>query len=371
MRRAASTSDRLRRAALATLVGSLALAGGCSREAPARMERLYVFGTLADLEIRGAEEPDAQAALAEVSALLTQRQGEWHAWEPSDLTRINGAIAKGGSAVAPESVIALIERSRPLAEASEGLFDPAIGGLVSAWGFHTSNFPVQAAPPSDAWLQRWRDARPRLADVIVDGDRISSTHPAVQLDFGAIAEGLASETILEELSRHGIRHALVSLGGDIVALGDGDGRPWRVGLQDPFGGALGSVQLDDHEALFSTGNYNKFRESPTGARWPHVLDPRSGRPARGAASVVVLHRDPVLADAAATALFVAGPSGFEHTARRMGVGCALMVTEENEMLVTAAMAARVQLLRRPVSLGAPIDLGPDCGGGAAATKPGR
>lgn len=369
MRRAASTSDRPRRGLAAALAVALGLLAGCGGEPPARMERLYVFGTLADVEIRGADEAASSAALAEVSALLRQRQAEWHAWEPSDLTRINAALAAGETATAPPSVIALIERSRPLATASEGLFDPALGGLVAAWGFHTSSFPVLTAPPSDAWLERWRGNRPRLDQVAVDGDRVSSLNPAVQLDFGAIAEGLAAETILEVLARHGIRHALVGLGGDIVALGDGDGRPWRVGLQDPFGGALGSVALRDHEALFSTGNYSKFRESPTGARWPHLLDPRSGRPARGAASVVVLHPDPVRADAAATALFVAGPSGFEHTARRLGLGCVLMVTEENELLVSTAMAARVELLRNPVSLGPPLALGPDCDAGEPATAP--
>ena len=60
--------------------------------------------------------------------------------------------------------------------------------------------------------------------------------------------------------------------------------------------------------------------------------------------------------------YVAGPAGFEATARRMRLGCALMVTDENEMLVTSAMAARVALDRDPVALGPPIDLGPDCRG---------
>ncbi len=75
---------------------------------------------------------------------------------------------------------------------------------------------------------------------------------------------------------------------------------------------------------------------------------------------MVLHADPLLADAGATALFVAGPAGFERLARRMGLGCALMVTEENEMLVTTAMRARLQLVRDPVPLGPPLDLGPGC-----------
>ncbi len=133
-----------------------------------------------------------------------------------------------------------------------------------------------------------------------------------------------------------------------------------MALRDPFGGILGGVALDGGEALFSTGNYSKFRDSPSGARWSHILDPRTGHPARGSAAVAVLHTDPLLADAGATALFVAGPAGFERLARRMGLACALMVTEENEMLVTVAMRARLELLRDPVPLGQPLDLGPAC-----------
>lgn len=365
---AASTSDvpaRKRRRLAALLV--LTLAAGCSRGPDSRLETLHVFGGVTEIELRGAEPASAQAAIAEISAQLNQRHREWHPWEPSDLTRINAAFAAGQPAQAPDSVIDLVQRAKPLAQASDGLFDPAIGGLIAAWGFHTSNFPVQTPAPRPEALALWRRQRPRIADVAVDGNRLSSSNPRVQLDFGALAEGVAGELILDTLRRHGVRHALVSLGGDVVALGDGDGRPWQVGIRDPFGGVLGGVELGDGEALFSTGNYNKFRASPSGARWGHILDPRTGYPARGAAAVVVLHPDPVLADAAATALFVAGPAGFERTARNLGVHCALMVTEENEMLVTVAMRSRLQLLRDPVPLGAPLELGASCGDGESGT----
>lgn len=336
------------------------LAAGCTRGPEPRFETLHVFGTTTEIELRGADPARAQAALAEISAQLNQRHLEWHAWEPSDLTRINAAFAAGESAPAPASVIDLVERAKPLSEASDGLFDPAIGGLIEAWGFHTSTFPVQSPQPSAEKLAAWRRQRPRIGDVSVADGRLSSRNPSAQLDFGALAEGVAAELMLATLRRHGVSQALVSLGGDVVALGDGGGRAWQVGIRDPFGGVLGGVVLGDGEALFSTGNYNKFRASASGARYPHILDPRTGYPARGAAAVVVLHPDPARADAAATALFVAGPSGFEHIARRMGLGCALMVTEENEMLLTAAMKARLELLRDPVPLGEPLDLGPGC-----------
>jgi thiamine biosynthesis lipoprotein len=360
MPRAASTSEPTRRRLARYLALALLALAACTPGSTSRTEELHVFGSITTIELRDAGEEQADAALAEAAALLNQLEREWHAWEPSDLTRINAALAAGESARAPASVLALIARAGPLAEATDGLLDPAVGGLVAAWGFHTSSFPVHSPAPSDRTLAEWRAARPRLSDLSIDGDRLSSRNRQVQLDFGAIAEGAAAEAVIAVFRRHGIRHALVNLGGDVVALGDGDGRPWQVGIRDPFGGVLGGVALADGEGLFSTGNYNKFRESPSGARWGHILDPRTGHPARGTAAAVVLHPDPILADAGATALYVAGPSGFETLARRLGLGCALMVTDENEMLVTVAMKSRLELVREPVALGAAVDLGGNC-----------
>lgn len=357
MPRAASTSEpRARRRRLAALL--LACLAAC---APGeRVETLHVFGSLAEIRLRGADPDEAQAALVELSAALNQRHREWHAWEPSDVTRINAAFAAGEPAEAPPSVIDLVERAKPLSLASGGLFDPAIGGLIEAWGFHTSQFPILSPPPGDDALRDWLAHRPRITGVRVEGTRLRADNPRTQLDFGAMAEGVAAGMVLDILHRHGVHDALVNLGGDVVAAVGEGGRPWRVELRDPFGGVLGGVELGDGEALFSTGNYNKFRVSQAGARQGHILDPRTAQPARGAAAAVVLHPDPVLADAAASALFVAGPSGFADLARRMGLGCALMVTDENEILVTTAMKARVVLLRDPVPLGAPVDLGPSC-----------
>lgn len=340
------------------------LPGACDVAPDTRTAELNVFGATAALQLRDTDPTIAQAALADASAELARLHREWHPWEASELTRLNEALAAGRSADAPPSLLALIERSRPLSAESGSLFDPAVGGLVSAWGFHTSVFPVVSPAPGRERIDAWRASRPRIADVVVEGTRVSTRNRAVQLDFGAITEGLAAESVVTILRRHGVEHALVNLGGDIAVIGDGGARPWRVALRDPFGGVLGAISLADGEALFTTGNYNRFRTSPSGTRWAHILDPRTGYPARGTAAVMVLHADPVRADAGATALYVAGPSGFEAIARSMRLGCALMVTDENELLVTTAMAARVALDRDPVALGPPIDLGPDCGGPA-------
>ena len=76
--------------------------------------------------------------------------------------------------------------------------------------------------------------------------------------------------------------------------------------------------------------------------------------------MVVLHRDPVMADAASSALMAAGPGNFGKLVKRMKLACAMMVTEENELLITTQMKKRVVFFRDPVPLGQPIANGDSC-----------
>jgi thiamine biosynthesis lipoprotein len=343
----------MRAGRLVAALAVVALAACHSAPEPYRVT-LLVFGGEATLEIRGVPREQAASAAASVSERLQRYGRDWHAWEDGALVDINAALARGEAAPAPASIRDLVTRSQALSDRSGGFFDPAVGGLIRLWGFHTSEFPVATPAPSEAQIEAWLATRPHIREVRVEGETLVSSNPAVQLDFGAIAEGVAAEETARLLADHGVRDALLSLGGDLYALGRADGEPWRVGIRDPYGGVFARVDLVGPEALFSSGSYNKFREAPTGARWPHVLDPRIGRPVRGTSAVAVIHRDPVLADIAATALMVGGPARFAELVQRLGLHCALLLTEENEMMITAAMDARVQLLREPVRLGAPL-----------------
>lgn len=347
---------------MAVRLPALALAlllAACSRQDTAR-ETLSVFGQTAEIELRGSDPANNRAALAAASEHLAALHREWHAWQPSPLTAINEAIAAGEDAPAPPSILELIARSRPLVQAGDGLFDPSIGSLVALWGFHSDAYPITTPAPDAATIAQWLASRPRFDDVYVENGRVGSRNPAVQLDFGAIGNGLALEQLSRQLSHFGIRHALIRLGSDLLALGDAGGRPWVTTVSDPFGGILAEIDLGDGEALLASGNYRRFRDDPDGGRWPHVLDPRTGYPTRGTALVAVIHPDPVLADAASTMLMIGGPAQFAVLAERLGLGCALMLTEENELLLTAAMQPRLRLRRNPVALGAPVETGRRC-----------
>jgi thiamine biosynthesis lipoprotein len=349
------------RAKVASVLACAGLLVACTPEPVQRSETLLVFGSESEFRFVDAPDPQIDAALGEIAELLSGLHSEWHAWEAGPLSAINEAIAIGSAAPATDSIQRLITRAQAASAGTDQLFDPAAGGLVALWGFHTSSFPVTQTAPSAEAIRAWVEAAPTMADVRVEGGLVFSRNRRVKLDFGGMAEGMAVEMMLEVLQRHALVDVLITMGGDIYALGDAGGRPWKVAVRDPYGGVLGTVQLEDGEALFSSGNYNKFRESPDGGRWPHILDPRTGYPVRGTAAVAVLHSDPVLADVASTALFIAGPAKFESMAKRLEVRCALMLTDENELMITSAMDARIVLQRQPVRLGPSIGELGSCG----------
>ena len=320
-----------------------------------------MFGSTAELQLPArTDEGRRTEALRALGTHWQQRERDWHVWDPSALTSFNDALAAQGEAVAPPELQGLITRSRPLVRRSAQAFDPGVGRLVAAWGFHTSTYPIRTPPPDGAVLADWAANPDSLDDLHCNARwRCTSTAPALRLDFNAMAEGLALEEGAAALRTIGVEHALMNLGGDVLALGDNHGASWRVGLDDGEGGVLGGVPLRNGEAFMSSGRYAKYRESPEGERWPHVLDARSGRPATGARLSAVLHPDAVVADAGATALLVAGADGFERTVRDMDLGCALLVDAEGRAWITAGMARRFEWQRDLPEAGR-IDLGEAC-----------
>lgn len=346
-----------------SLAGSLfVLLLGCSPTPRVWQQELLVFGSTTQLSIADASADAVAVSTAEVARRMTLRNGEWHAWKPSDLTRINAAFAAGRSAPAPVSVRALIQRSQSLSLAVDGAFNPAIGGMIAAWGFHSSDYPIRSAPPAAVEIEQWLREKPSMADVVIHPDgSVSSANRAVQLDFGAIAEGAAAQEIQNILAQHGIHNALITMGGDVLAAGSNHGDAWRVGILDPRGGVFAGILLGDGEALFSSGDYAKYRaETEDGARLPHIINPLTGHPARGTASASVLYRDPVVADVAATTLMVVGHAGFETTLRALGIRCAMLLSDDDTLYITTAMRARIEILRQPTQQAAMLDLGDRC-----------
>lgn len=339
------------------LLPILILAGlvGCDRADPVSNHQFLAFGTLIDLSLIGVNQSRATAVADLIERDFATMHRAWHAWEPGPLQRTNKLLAEQVTFAGPPSVLALLKRSQQLAEASDHLFNPAIGRLVRLWGFHSQEI-VCREPPADALIQELVALNPRLSDIKIDGIRLRSSNPAVQLDFGAIGKGFGLEVAIEHLRELGIDNAQIRAGGDLRVIGSRDGHPWRVTIRSPTrGGVFGFVEITGDLSVFTTGSHERSFTWDH-KDYHHIIDPRTGYPAHGLASVTVMHADATTADAAATALFVAGPAQWQKIAKQMGIRYVLLVDDNGVVHMTPGMHERVQLLEkgRKVMISEPI-----------------
>ena len=318
----------------------LALLAACQRDQE-RIAEIFVFGTIVEVKLWGASDEQAGRAMADLQQMFQGMQRDWHAWEPGRLTDINQAFAAGRPAQADAGIVEMIRRSQVIEKASGGRFNPAIGGLIGLWGFHTSDFPVIGPPPSQEQIDQIMGHKPSSLDIHIDGLQVTSDNPYVQLDFGGIAKGYAVDLAIGHLRQLGITSAIVNAGGDLRVMGHHGDRPWRVAIRKPGGGVIGAVEVQGDEALFTSGNYERFRQDQE-KRYPHILDPHSGWPVQGVASVTVISNVGIVADAAATALVVAGLADWPAVAQALGLDQVLVVDESGSVYLTPQIEHRVR-----------------------------
>jgi thiamine biosynthesis lipoprotein len=333
------------RAAARRLITLLLVAGlAACNPPPLHQQQAYVFGTLVEVSIYGAPEAQAREAAAAVLARFDALHRDLHAWQPSALSRLNASLARGERAQVSPELADMLRDAQALAAQSDELFNPAIGGLIALWGFQ-ADAPQQKVPDDDA-VADWVARRPRMADLVIDGETVSSRNPAVQLDLGGYAKGRALDDAVAILKQHGIAHALVNIGGNVIALGRHGERAWRVGIQHPrTPGTLATLDLHDGEAVGTSGDYQRFFEVD-GRRYCHLIDPRSGRPASAMQSVTVLVRGEhagTRSDALSKPLFIDGPAQLAEHAARLGVREYLAVDAAGGMHVSPDMEGRVAL----------------------------
>ena len=254
----------------------------------------------------------------DLAAAVDQVDQQMSPWKPdSDLMRVNRAPVDAWVAV-PAELMEVLVCALEVNRQSAGAFDPCVGGLVNAWGFGAAC----DAPDANA-IRIARQSKPLAAHACLELDsnagKVRKLTP-LQMDLCGIAKGYAVDRMAHVLQEHGVRHALAALDGELRAVGGQSGRlAWSVALESPElerRAARGVIELEDL-AVATSGDYRHFMEVG-GARLAHTMDPRRWAPVNnGVASVTVLARTCMQADAWATALLVAGPGEGLAMAQRM------------------------------------------------------
>ena len=249
---------------------------------------------------------DRQAGLQRLEVLLQaieQTERQISTWLPrSDLSRINDLPPTARFELEP-GLCSTLQRLAYWHAQTGGAFDPAVGALVQAWGLRGTG-----AWPDDAALARTRPSTGfDRFDLDVTSCTIARTAAGVTIDAGGFGKGEALHRARVAAGSGGAAW-MVNLGGQVAV---GGGRPpdgaWTVGVAHPSrrNERLVSLELTDGSLAVSGGSERDLRVD--GRRVGHVIDPRTGYPARFDGSVVVWHAEALVADVLSTALYVMGP----------------------------------------------------------------
>lgn len=313
-----------------------------------RPERVEQVAVLMDTPVRVVVYgPGAGAATAAEAAIneIARLEDLWHPGRPeSDVAKVNAAAGRSPVKVSPET-LDLAERALAVAELSDGAFDPTVGPLVLAWGFGQSAHRVPSAAEREAAqaLVSWRWLQVDRA-----GGTLYLTKPGMVLDLGAVAKGYAAGRIRSFLSDRGVESALIQLGGSVALLGKRpEGGKWQVAVQHPRRADqfLAVLPLDGG-FVDTAGDYQRFFEHD-GVRYHHILNPATGRPAEGLASVTVIAPRGEQADAYATTALVLGMDrGYAFLTRQPGIE-AILVSTDGRARLTPGLAGRVEVKVHP------------------------
>jgi thiamine biosynthesis lipoprotein len=207
------------------------------------------------------------------------------------LSQIN---AHSGPVTCDEETLALLDRAALLHAHSGGLFDITSGVLRRVWNFKAARVPETAAVQALLPLIG-------MDGVIRDGNKVWLRTPGMELDFGGFGKEYAADCAAQVLASAGVRHGYVNLAGDMRVLGPRpDGTPWSIGIRHPRDKErlLASIPVSSG-ALATSGDYERCFEQD-GQRYCHILNPRTGRPARTWQSVSVLAPSALIAGAFTT-----------------------------------------------------------------------
>lgn len=193
------------------------------------------------------------------------------------------------------------------AELSDGYFDPTVGPLVQAWGFHFKE-GMEMTPEIVDSLKKLVDYR----KVKIENNKVVKGNPNMTLDFNAVAQGYTTDMIGDYLLSKNVNNFLVDVGGEILARGcKPNGELWKVGIEKPAENKDSErivqeiVELDNR-SIVTSGNYRKYVERG-GKRYSHSLNPKTGYPAENKLlSATIIADNTAWADCLASICMVVG-----------------------------------------------------------------
>jgi len=293
-----------------------------------------LMGTIWALTLVGGSDADAKAAAARAFDEVARLEALLSEWQPdSEISRVNAAAGVAPVKIGPE-LLDCIRASLEIARWSDGAFDISWAGLRGLWDFSADSSHIPPTPARvKALLPLWN-----YRNIVLDesASTLLLKRKGMQIGLGGVAKGYALDRAGELLQQAGFDNYLMYAGGQVLTHGRKGGRPWRVGIQHPREARhFAYVEIEDG-SLATSGDY-EHAYLHEGRKYHHIIDPKSGFPSDKSASVTLVAKTALWADAVDTAVFIMGPRrGLEALRTAPGGPFAAAVVDPALRLFTSA-----------------------------------
>jgi len=290
---------------------------------------LKLMGSRFDITVVAGNEQEGSLFIDEAVAEITRIEKLISEWDT--LSETSAIIRNAG--IQPVKVnkelYGLIERSVKISELTGGAFDISFASMDKIWKFDGTMKKL----PTDEEVQK-SVSKVGYKNIILDPEKytVFLKNKGMRIGFGAIGKGYSADKAKQLLISMGVKAGIVNASGDLTTWGtQPDGSPWMVGITNPLNkNKVFSWFPMAGNAVVTSGNYEKFVEF-NGVKYAHIIDPRTGWPANGLASVSIFAPNAELADALATGVFVMGrETGLDFINQLPNVEC-VMVDDQGKI----------------------------------------
>ncbi len=291
-----------------------------------------IMGTRIHIELWAEERAAGEVAVDAVLEEMRRIDREMSTYKPSsELSRVNAEAGQHPVKIGTE-LYALLETALGYSHLTQGAFDITYASVGYLYDFRQRVRPderqIAAALPGI-----------NFRHVVLDptAGSVSFARPGVRIDLGGIGKGYAVDRGIELLERRGIRHALVSAGGDSRIIGDRFGTPWVIGIRHPDhkDQVIARIPLED-AAISTSGDYERYFDE-AGQRYHHIINPRTGHSASKVRSATIIGPTATRTDGLSKTAFVLGAQRAMEIYDGIEGIDAVIVTPEGKVVYTKGL----------------------------------
>ncbi|WP_240612805.1 FAD:protein FMN transferase [Alteromonas flava] len=292
-----------------------------------------IMGTNIEVQLWAATPEQGAAAVQQVFIEMERINQLMSPYiETSELSRLNQNASKHPIQVSSE-MFELLKTAEAYSQLTNGAFDITFASV----GF-LFNYRERVKPTTDQVQALAKVINYTLVKLDSQTRTVRFTHPDVKIDLGGIAKGHAVDNAIELIRSMGIKHAMVTAGGDTRLLGDRLGRDWVVGIRDPRQPDKQAVLLPlSNTAMSTSGDYERFFEED-GVRYHHILSPKTGQSPAEVQSVSIISDSATANDALSTAVFVLGVTAGLNLVNQLGDTEAIIMDSQRKLHYSDGLA---------------------------------